>query len=521
LIQRDKLPGWRPYWAIYLAGVLFWVLTMQGIRLAHWANYLGLVAMSLYLGIYLPIFILLARVAHHRWRLSLVVAAPIAWVGVEVVRGYGPLGFSMALLGHTQVEQLRLIQIADLCGPYTVSFVVMLVAACLWRLLPWAGFRRAWWPAVVLLIALALTLWYGTFRLQQVPPESDRKPLRVALIQGSVDTVFDGDPNRAWETLDQYSELTEQACDRFEPLDLVMWPETMFPVDEVLVQNDMTRGPEAPLDEERVEQTQLIFQQLLQNRVRSINESPDTAGAARGPTSWVFGVGVWQLGDFPSRRYNAALLANPQGALIGRYYKMRPVIFGEYVPFGDAFPALYNLFPLPNGLTPGTEPAAWQVGGITLSPSICFESTMPHLLRWHVAQLTERRTRPDVLINLTNDGWFWGSSILDMHLNCAVFRAVELRRPFLVAANTGFSASIDGSGRVLVKGPRRAQASLLAEVVPDGRSSLYEQCGDIPALACTALSLMLGITGLLSRRETTDAEGSQREPRGLHREPHG
>ncbi len=51
---------------------------------------------------------------------------------------------------------------------------------------------------------------------------------------------------------------------------------------------------------------------------------------------------------------------------------------------------------------------------------------------------------PDVLVNLTNDGWFWGSSILDLQLDCAVLRAVELRRPFLVAANTGFSAWIDG-----------------------------------------------------------------------------
>ena len=50
-----------------------------------------------------------------------------------------------------------------------------------------------------------------------------------------------------------------------------------------------------------------------------------------------------------------------------------------------------------------------------------------------------------MLINLTNDGWFWGSSILDLQLDCAVLRAVELRRPFLVAANTGFSAWIDGT----------------------------------------------------------------------------
>ena len=65
------------------------------------------------------------------------------------------------------------------------------------------------------------------------------------------------------------------------------------------------------------------------------------------------------------------------------------------------------------------------------------------MIRAQVAQLRDEVQEPDVLVNLTNDGWFWGSSELDMHLACAVFRAVECRKPFLIAANTGFSAWID------------------------------------------------------------------------------
>ena len=132
---------------------------------------------------------------------------------------------------------------------------------------------------------------------------------------------------------------------------------------------------------------------------------------------------------------------------------------------------------------------------MTLAPSICFENTMPHLLRWHVAELARRGQRPDVLINLTNDGWFWGSSILDMQLDCAIFQAVELRRPFLVAANTGFSAWIDGNGTVRAQGPRRAKEKLVAEVVPDGRTSWYEIWGDWPALCCTLFALLMAASG--------------------------
>ena len=70
---------------------------------------------------------------------------------------------------------------------------------------------------------------------------------------------------------------------------------------------------------------------------------------------------------------------------------------------------------------------------------------------------------PDILVNLTNDGWFWGSSELDMHLACGVFRAVECRKPLLIAANTGFSAWIDGDGRIREQGPRRATDVIMAE----------------------------------------------------------
>ena len=183
---------------------------------------------------------------------------------------------------------------------------------------------------------------------------------------------------------------------------------------------------------------------------------------------------------------------------------MHPVIFGEYVPFGEMIPALYRLFPLPNGLTPGTEPASLRVADLRFSPSICFENTMPHLIRWQVRQLAHDGKSPDVLVNLTNDGWFWGSSILDMQLDCAVFRAVELRRPFLVAANTGFSAWIDGNGQIRAKGPRRATGTLLANVHRDGRSSMYERWGDVPvslcALCCLAAALSGTAAGIRRRR---------------------
>lgn len=497
LIRVKTLPGRHPYIAIFFASVLCWTLTMQGIRLAHGANYLGLAALALYLGLFVPLFVAVARVAFHGWHIPLMISSAVAWVGVEVARGYGPLGFSMALLGHTQVEQPVLIQISDLFGPYTVSFVIMLVTASLGELRPRGRRGFTGWPLVFIPVLFALIGGYGRYRLAQKTPGEQSKPLRVALIQGSIDTEFNEDPDRPRRTYEQYSDLTRQALDRFEELDLVMWPETMFPLREVILPDRLVSDPDAGPHLPLVEQ-QDHFRRLLEVTARQLGQAGDASGERR-PASWVLGTATWKFGAGQARRYNTALLVDAHANILGRYYKMHPVIFGEYVPFGDIVPALYNLFPLPNGLSPGTEPAAWDVNGVTLSPSICFENTMPHLIRWQVVELARRGRRPDVLINLTNDGWFWGSSILDMQLNCAIFQAVQLRRPFLIAANTGFSAWIDGNGTVLAKGPRRAVGVRLARVVPDGRKSGYEMWGDGPALGCTFLCLIAAASGIWSR----------------------
>ncbi|HMC12092.1 MAG TPA: hypothetical protein VKH44_12415, partial [Pirellulaceae bacterium] len=130
LVRWPRLPGWRPYVLLWLAGAVHWLLMLEGIRLAHPALYAGWIALSVYLGVYLPIFVGLTRVAVHRLNVSIVIAAPLIWVGLELVQGHLITGFSMGLLAHTQAEFPRLIQISDLAGGYTLSFVIMLIAAC-------------------------------------------------------------------------------------------------------------------------------------------------------------------------------------------------------------------------------------------------------------------------------------------------------------------------------------------------------------------------------------------------------
>jgi apolipoprotein N-acyltransferase len=175
-------------------------------------------------------------------------------------------------------------------------------------------------------------------------------------------------------------------------------------------------------------------------------------------------------------------------------------MFGEYIPFGDRFPFLYALTPLPAGLTAGREPVAVDIAGRRVAVNICYETALPEAVRSLVNVLGGRAGRPDVIVNLTNDGWFWGSSELDMHLVAAIFRAVEVRTPIAIAANTGFSAAIDGCGRLLERGPRRATATIRARLHPDGRPSLWLAMGTLPTAACVAVAAVVTLAEGLARR---------------------
>ncbi|HEY2252961.1 MAG TPA: nitrilase-related carbon-nitrogen hydrolase, partial [Planctomycetaceae bacterium] len=112
----------------------------------------------------------------------------------------------------------------------------------------------------------------------------------------------------------------------------------------------------------------------------------------------------------------------------------------------------------------------------------------------------------DFLVNLTNDGWFHGSSELDQHLITAAFRCVECRTPMVRAVNTGISAFIDGDGVVRNKargfkteGPKQDEAVVIDVVPLDSRRSLYLAGGDWFAGACLACCGFLFVTGLASR----------------------
>jgi len=491
LIRRERLDGRRPYLTLWMVGFGFWLAVLHWLRLPHPATSIGWVALSFYFAFYLPVFVGLSRVAVHQLRVPVILAAPVVWTGLELARGHLLTGMTMASLGHALYQWTALIQLSDLAGAYGVSFVVMLLAASFARMAPCDGKPWAVWPLLPGAAVLGAALLYGHLRMQG---DFAGEPTCVALIQGCIDTELKSDPGKRAYVHTHYRELTDEAVvlarTEGKSLGLIVWPETM------LRDTRVTFAADAWQSDQYESMSREHFLYALEEAARE--STREMRGMARHyGVPMILGVDEHHFGPDRERFFNTAVLVDSEGEIRGRYAKMHRVLFGEYTPFAEWFPVLKRLTPVAGSLSAGREPAAFEIDGLRISPNICYESVMPHVLRRQVLALRRQGFEPDVLVNLTNDGWFWGSSELDLHLICGVFRAVECRKPLLIAANTGFSAWIDGDGQIVQRGPRRATGVLLAEVCPDARRSFYLAWGDWPAGLCLAATGLFAAVGLM------------------------
>lgn len=507
IIAKECSPTRREYWSIWLAGAVMWLALLQGIRLAYWPLYFGWIALSLYLAVYLPMFVAMARSLHHSWYIPLPFAAATAWVGCELIRAYFVTGFAACMLAHSQTPWPWMLPIASYLGGYGVSFIVMFIGAVLYQWLNWAIWNRTSWPAAtsrrfVLVVAaytiLALTVVLssiGSLRShdQWRASQEPIKPLgTVLLIQENMPTQFDGtldDIVLGWQRYAQQTAKALQANSSKE-VNLIVWPESTFSggVPWLDSDNDPALAAVLALTEEDIASWRAQIEIKLK-RIFTLSQS--------NPTKFLLGTDCVRLWSSKAVKYNAALWFDPQNRDACKYYsKQHLVMFGEYIPFASFFPSLLSMIGL-GQLEAGDKPTAWQLSsGATISASICFENVLPHLIQSHVSKLTALGKSPDILVNITNDGWFRGSSILDHHLNNAILAAVENRRPMLVAANLGISAWIDGDGRVVQSLPRMESGSILAEPIPDGRSGWWQSVGDLPARFLTFVSCLLFLIGL-------------------------
>ena len=209
---------------------------------------------------------------------------------------------------------------------------------------------------------------------------------------------------------------------------------------------------------------------------------------AKQSGSWVVAgsIGItpaMHSGGESSEIFNSAALVSPQGEWVGRYDKVHLVPFGEYLPFPQLFAFAGGLTKEVGEFQRGASRTPLDAGGERLGIFICYESIFPDEVRQGPLQGAQ------VLLNISNDGWYGDCGAWKQHLQQTQMRAIENDRWLLAGTNTGMTASIDPYGRIVAFTERKVRTALAAPYALGAGTTFYTRHGDWFAYLCAIISV--------------------------------
>ena len=419
-----------------------------------------LVLFSLYLGLYFGLFAATYGVLRQRFGTQAAVAlSPAVWVAVELARAR-ITGFPWDLLGYTQVDNSWLTPLAPFTGVMGLSLVVA-VGNALWL---WRPFTRARFLGPGMASVLLVWSVAGELHTGRPDPASAHAVLLQDNLRVGTQGQFNGESQP--ELLQQLSWFSEHprmaAGDGLRSPALIAWPEAPTPFADA-----DPRVREAVGGLARAEQAPLVIQ---------------TEGA-----------GVSRKSNGRYDEYVSACFFLTDGSYGGRYDKMHLVPFGEYTPYKELFFFAGHLLDQ-LVLVPGVERRVFSVSGHRYGVFICYESIFGDEIREFAQQGAQ------VLVNLSDDGWYGDTSAPWEHLDMARMRAIENRRWLLRDTNTGLTASIDPEGRIVAALPRHVRDAIAAPFGFRSDLTFYTRHGDWIGWLCAIVVASVAMGGELGRR---------------------
>jgi apolipoprotein N-acyltransferase len=373
---------------------------------------------------------------------SFLLLFPVIWVLLEFTQSVSPFGgLPWLLAGYSQTGYLPIMQMADIAGVCGISFLILWANTAIAFLLLHAG-RPSYAPVLVVGIAVVAGLFYGNYSLRRWG--SFRPVFQVAMLQGNIS--FD----------DSEDVLTEKFRKGYRRM-----------ADSLKKNTDLLILPESP--------TPVLFQDDAAYRQELDNL------ATRYPLGLIFNNIDRRELEGEKQYFNSAFFLDGNGMLKGIYDKMHLVPFGEYIPLKHLFFFAEIVSKDVGEFHAGRDFRIVEIGNHPSNAIICFEAVFPSLVR----QFVEKGSQ--LIVNLTNDGWYGRSVAPYQHLEIARWRAVENRRYLLRATNSGFSAVIEPTGNI------QSATGLMQEGICEGRfafiaeKTIYTRYGDVLVFLCAII----------------------------------
>jgi apolipoprotein N-acyltransferase len=471
---------------LWYAGNCYWIYDTMLIYggLPPVASALLLIGFSLVLGAYFGLFglgIVLVQRATGSVRLALF-AAPFLWTGLDLAAAR-ITSVPWDQLGYSQVDNALINQLAPFTGVYGITFALVLVNALLAGGFVLGGSSKSklagrWaWAACGAL--LMISGFAGVF---VSPPRPDPTATAV-LIQPNLDVgAYNNWTGAVWNShIAQFAQLADEQCKSY----IAGIPQTGAPTGEIIcppypIHPDLVVWPESPApffeDDPQFEQAMAAVARKVQAPMIVNAVGADYSATSR---DW--------------KSYVSAVVFNANGNRIGRYDKIHLVPFGEYIPFQDLLSFAHKLTGRVARWDRGRARNVFLLdtqngGSHRYGVFICYEAVFADEVRQFA------RNGAEVLVNISDDGWYGDTSAPWQHLNMARMRAIENRRWLLRDTNTGVTASIDPYGIVRESIPRHQVDALPAEFGFRSGITFYTAHGDVFAWLCAILAL--GIVGL-------------------------
>src|SRR3954447_16573739 len=396
-------------------------------------------------------------------------------------------------------------QVADLGGPWIVTFWLMLVNALLataWleRRSPLC-WRMAAATVTSVLIAVAA---YGVWRIRSTATSAG--PV-IMLVQSNFPHLPGGAPTVGREEAVDFligkleKQLTEKRAD------LAVLPESAFPPINDEARHELNRSPAGP-----------FLEQTYQRLIKVANDH-HTALLVGGDavTGWATHGGE----HIGSEIRNSAYFFDPQAKeQLTRYDKIHLVRFSERLPlasgpewlrhFATFVAAARAIQPMHAGRMEDLRPFQLNWGDTSrarfISP-ICLENIDPEIVRQMVRGDSASNKQADFIANISNDGWF-ATQERYQHLQISVFRCIENRLAMVRSSNTGVSAFVDSTGRVRDFIAADKAGAAVMRIGLDDRRTFYTRYGDVFPVTCVGFAAAALVVQLMKRI------GQKRAPTG-------
>jgi apolipoprotein N-acyltransferase len=459
---------------LWYIGNCYWIYNaMQHYgSLAPWVSVLLLLGFSAILGLYFGFFglgVALVQQASGSARLALV-AAPIIWATLEFAAAH-ITSVPWDQLGDSQVDNALLSQLAPWTGVYGISFVLVAANALIagGMVLDRRSAKRVWGIAgLVLSVA-------GTGGIVLRPPKHATTAIAV-LIQPNLDVSGNNDwlkPGEWDSHIAQFASLAGEQCKAY----VAGIPQTGAPTDEIVCPGyrthpDLIVWPESPAP-------------FSENDPRFQKAMTEIAHTLQAPLVVNATGSEYSTQERTWRDYVSAVMFDASGQRVGRYDKIHLVPFGEFVPFPKLFFFARKLTGRASKFDRGNERKVFRLNGHRYGFFICYEAAFADEVRQFSRQGAE------VLVELSDDAWYSGTSAPWQHLNMARMRAIENRRFLLRDTNDGITATIDPYGRVRQSIPLHRVDALPSEYGFCEDVTFYTAHGDVFARMCAILAFGL------------------------------